>query len=260
MKFVCPRCHAALTISARLVPEAGAWAICPKCRERFYLKAKPVDLGTSTYQKTVSPGRERSAEAQKLVNRLRVRNNAEVTAEPNDFGNGFEPVTVFPAPAPNHFAYGVGVIVLVSLFLGVLVSVFNSADARPSAPAATSFPAAPPYDSDGLRGDLISLRKELNQRKNIVRHITYSGSESRIFKHFLSQLAPDKCQDIVSIKIWSTDTIRGFKATAVCAADQLLIPELDVRWEGETVHATMADQAGEITIDLNPHQSLSSNN
>ncbi|MDR3037758.1 MAG: zinc-ribbon domain-containing protein, partial [Candidatus Adiutrix sp.] len=38
MKFVCPKCQAKLAIPPERVPAAGAWARCPKCRERFFIK------------------------------------------------------------------------------------------------------------------------------------------------------------------------------------------------------------------------------
>ena len=41
MKIRCPKCQTIAKIDSQKVPEAGAYANCPKCRERFFIK-KPA--------------------------------------------------------------------------------------------------------------------------------------------------------------------------------------------------------------------------
>ena len=259
MKFICPKCNAALTIPDRQVPEAGAWARCPKCRERFYLKAKPVDLHAKHERAAAPPTRTRSSDAQSLIDRLRSRNNPDADTYLRGPDNDFGSVTVFPEPAPNYLLYAAGVGGMVGVFLAALGGMFNYEGPQSSTRAAAVFPAQRPYDHDGLRGDLMSIRRDLSQHKNVARQISYRGRESRVYKYFLAELAPDKCQEIIGVRLWSTDTVYGFNAAAECADDRLSVPELEVRWEGESARVAMAGQEKSMSVDLAPPPSMASN-
>ncbi|MBW1908481.1 MAG: zinc-ribbon domain-containing protein [Deltaproteobacteria bacterium] len=41
MKVQCSGCKAAFQINDSKIPEKGAYAICPKCKTRFYIKKEP---------------------------------------------------------------------------------------------------------------------------------------------------------------------------------------------------------------------------
>jgi DNA-directed RNA polymerase subunit RPC12/RpoP len=250
MKFVCPKCNQALTIPDNRVPEAGAWARCPKCQERFFLTPKPVDLASSP-QRAAPPVRKRTAEAQSLIDRLRGRNGLGANTSLNGPDNGLVFVTVFPTPAPNYAAYAAGIAVVVGFFVAAMGGVFSYDGPPDAARAEAVFPAPPAaYDQEALRQDLAAMRRDLARRRNVTLRVDYRGRESRVYKYFLAELAPGQAQDIVGLRLWSSDTSGGFSVSAEGLDDRQSLPDLTIRWAGENALATMPGQSGQATLQI----------
>jgi len=249
MKFVCPRCRAGLSIPEERVPAAGAWARCPKCQERFFLKVRgaldPLAAETGPAGR-LRPG-GRTAGEQRLLDRQRARmGRAETSLEGPD---GLGEVTVFPAPAPNYGLYGLAAALAVGGFLGFLAHAFRSAGDWTERPEPTAPPTAS-YEERGLAADLAAMRRDFRRRPGLRRNIGYSGREARVFKYLMAQLAPEACGgEFFSLRLWSPDTRQGFKAIGACLNEGQTAPELEVKWMGEAVQAGLAGR-GRLEISL----------
>lgn len=252
MKFSCPSCKVKLSIADEKVPNDGAWAKCPKCGDRFHVKARALDFDSPVSQGSSPLMRGRTIDEQKLIDRLRLKNG--FGARPRSSGPDDDEenlVLIYPKQASPVWPYAMIVIIMVGGFLALLAGAFKGADYNPPAPVAdNNRPVERPYDPDGLMADLKAMRSDFARQKNLNRHIDYYGREIRVFEHFLSTLAPEKCKEILSLQIRSPKTVEGFTASGVCARGRVEVPALSVRWVGESAHVTMADTPGSIVIDM----------
>lgn len=251
MNLICPRCHAKLVIDDSRVPPNGAWAKCPKCQERFFTKARPVLIdqtpATATKEAPALPGK-RSQASQELLDRLQKKKTADEV-----FSDDTILITVFPEAVVNYQIYilfmiliGVGVIV-------VLIMGFQAAGVKGRAVAKPQpSRVIPEYGHQGLKFDLISLRSAFHSHRNSGRTVTYQSPESRFFKYALARLAPDLCQEIVSVRTWTDRPYHQFKAQAICLEAGWSPPVLEVVWERGQAIITFPDQADqmELVVDL----------
>lgn len=251
MKLVCPKCQARSSVPDERVPADGAWGVCPKCAERFFIRpaGDPIP-GPETAPRSSPAGR--SPEAQKLLDRLRAQRSAEA-APPDEPGWDLEVVTLFPDPEAHYPTYLLG---LTLAGLGLLITavlLVYSAQSRPreTAQPRTAFIPAP-YGMDALRDDLLTLRQETVIRNKFERLIEESGRESRMFKYFLANLAPGSCQEITSLTLWSKRPVEGFQAQGLCLSGTGRTTELSVRWQGRSAVATMGNEPGQIEVLLSP--------
>lgn len=247
MKFVCPRCKAGLEIPKERVPAAGAWARCPKCQERFFLKVRAADppgLAPGL------PGRRagRTAEEQRLLDRQLARMGRARAETSLEGPVGTWEVVLFPAPAPNYRLYGLVTALAVGGLLGLMFHLFQSAGSWPAEMAAAP-PRAVNYEDRGLAIDLAAMRRDFRRRPGLRRNIDYSGREARVFKYLMTELAPEACGgEFHRLRLWSSDTSRGFKAVGTCLAEGETAPELQIQWAGERVVAGLAGSRLEIFL------------
>lgn len=249
MKFVCPKCSQVLTVADNRVPENGAWARCPKCRDRFYLTPKPVDLA-APLQPAPLPAGGRSAEAQKLLDRMRGRDTLGGDTSPGEPDGGGSGVTIFPEAAPNYFGYGLGVAVLAGLFLAAMIGAFRYDGPGGGTPAAAVFPVRAVDERAALREDLMAIRRDLSRRENVLRRVDYPGHESRLYKYCLAELAPGQLRDIVGLRLRSADTAAGFTVSAEGLDARLPLPELNIRWAGESAVVSIVGLSKSLEVDL----------
>lgn len=61
MKFVCPKCDLGGSIDDSSLPDGGAWATCPQCKERFHVKKdSPGEFAFYFEQNTSAPSNPNS--------------------------------------------------------------------------------------------------------------------------------------------------------------------------------------------------------
>ncbi len=252
MKLVCPKCQARSSIPDERVPANGAWAKCPQCAERFFIRPAAGQIPASETVPRPAPA-GRSPEAQKLLDRLRAQRPGEAAA-PGELEQPLEVVTVFPDPEAHYPAYGLGLILAGLIFLSAVIYLVYSAQSRSveaARPQATAF-IPKPYGMEEVRGDLLLMRRETVNRMTYERLVEHSGRESRMFKYFLANLAPGSCQEITSLTLRSKRPLEGFQAQGICLAGNGKTPELSVRWQGRTAVATMGDESEQIEVLLYP--------
>jgi hypothetical protein len=106
------------------------------------------------------------------------------------------------------------------------------------------------YGRDVLLSDFLALRRDLLRVRHVDRDINYRGRESRIFKYYAPLLAPDLCQEITQIHLWSTRTVDGFKMEGACADPRESPATLEVRWDLQSANISVKDRPKEFTLSL----------
>ena len=241
MKFICPRCQSKLNLPEERVPAAGAWARCPKCQERFFLKVKAAEPAPPGPAAGRPHPAGRTAEEQKLLDRQRAKMGRPQAETSLEGPAGLGEVVVFPTPAPNYRLYGLAAALAVGGLLGFLAQAFRSAGGS-AGPEPVR--AAPPlsYEDRGLVTDLNALRRDFSRRSGLSRNVNYGGREARVYKYCMSQLAPRACDGEFSIlKLRSSNTREGFRAVGVCLDNEdETAPELEINWRGRVAMAGVA--------------------
>ena len=252
MKFVCPRCQSKLNIPAERVPAAGAWARCPKCHERFFLKVKAAEPVPSAPEAGRVRPAGRTAAEQKLLDRQRAKMGRPQAETSLEGPAGLWEVVVFPAAAPDYRLYGLVAALAVGGLLGFLIHAFRSAGGGSGGPAAVPAPRLS-YEDRGLTTDLNAMRRDFRRRSGLSRNVSYGGREARVFKYCMSQLAPGACAgEFSSLRLRSTNTLEGFRAVGVCLDEDETAPELEINWQGGLVVARVAGARRPLEIPLSP--------
>ena len=224
-------------IADEKVPAAGAWASCPKCRERFYIRPagrpSPLELdgGAPLRPGTAPPGRD--AESQRLLDRLKVKSGARGD---DDFTE-FDPaaITLYPEPLGWPRARMAATWVLLAMpILGIVVFFLYLGRREPSPPPELKAIARMNDEerAEMIINDLLSLKRKLQHRRRVNRfEVDYRGPESRLFNHFRKVLVPGLCREGVSqISLSSPYPNNGFTATGLCLGEGLRELTMDVRW------------------------------
>lgn len=235
MKLTCPKCRAKSTVPDERVPAAGAWARCPGCGERFFVRhlGQAAGLDSRPQQAPAKSTRGRSEEAQKMINRLRAKTEAEAFTSLDGPAYNPEIITVFPQPMSNDIGTFLAIGILAALVGFVLIGSFQKGSTvKVASPEPTRIIDVPAYGEKELRTDFLLFRKLTTDRPHLRREVNYTGYESRVVKYFLRELAPDECQEITSLYIKADRVSNGFTATAVCLDPGRGIPDMHVRWEG----------------------------
>ena len=259
MKLVCPRCSAKSTVPDDRVPAKGAWAKCPKCAERFFIKPKsavPLSADQPRSEQISSAPRERSPEAQKIIDRLRKGREKEAESRLTPPGPDLELVTVFPETV-SDFKPVFLVLALVGglSLLGVAVLFKKSTEISPV--ATQSSPAEfkiTQYGEDQLRLSLASLRKSTNRRKHLYRRVTEPGMEFQAFETILDRLAPGSCQEgLDSLVLGSRNPAGGFEVDILCRPKGLYQFPMKVSWQNGFAVITMPGRRQSLSVALTEH-------
>ncbi|UQZ88236.1 hypothetical protein C4J81_03020 [Deltaproteobacteria bacterium Smac51] len=253
MRLTCPKCHAKSTVPDERVPQSGAWARCPQCQERFFIKPRPVDLTSEPDSKPEAPGRAgRSPAAQKLLDRLRSKNGAEADTSLDGPAYGLELPTVFPQKASSP----AGCLAVAAVFVAAtLIFVFFNyrwTVERSGPTIEMDRSMTPVYDESDLRSDLQSLKFKIARQDYMKYEVAFSGAESRVVKYYISRMAPEMCQEIVRVKIAPLGGGSGFVAEAVCLDDRLRSPRMQVTWEARNAVITMLDRKAQMSLEVFP--------
>ena len=249
MKLTCPKCHAKSAISDDRVPPAGAWARCPKCQERFFIKPPALVETAPAPEAAPSPTRDRSAAEQKLLARIKAKKGLEAQTSldgPFDATG----LVVFPDPEVFYTPYFIVLGFIVAGLLGFFIQAFNSAPIPAPLPPPPPRPSVTEYGEEAFRADLTTLRRQLANKVRTNRRIEFSGPESRVFKFALARLAPNECQEIIRIRLWSGQLLEGFQAEADCLERGRRTPRLTVRWATDPVQVSLAGQRQRLTVSL----------
>jgi len=255
MKLVCPKCHSKSTVPDERVPAAGAWARCPKCSERFFIRpvGQSSGLDMQPQKAPVKSVRGRSEEAQRMINRLRSKTEAEGLTTLDGPEYNPETITVFPQPAPNPAFTVIATGVMIVLAGFVLIGSFSKGSTvKVNAPQTPAIMSHYTYGEKDLRADFQLLRKRATQQPHLRYQVTYTGYESRVFKHFLNEIAPDDCQDITSLYIKADRAANSLTATATCQDNSRIIPDMQIRWEGRDALISITGREALLRFNLFP--------
>jgi hypothetical protein len=132
----------------------------------------------------------------------------------------------------------------------VLALGFNKAKGPLLASPIFMTPPEVEYSEGQLYDDMIVIKRELLNFRQVKKIIDFRGNESRVVKYFLNILAPDSCQVFKSIYIWSSRTDDGFKAKGVCLNNKTE-EVLDISWHDNSAVIKVEGKPGEYTLPLN---------
>jgi hypothetical protein len=244
----CPGCKARLRLAENfLVPGADIWIKCPSCNERFRPVSNSLDDLNLPPDSATEHAPTQTGRISNVVGRIKIQDFQDGVRKSIDL----EALPVLPEDPPKNTRYLVLTIILVSGLLVLLALSFNYA----VAPQPAIQPNAGPqvvarYEDYSLASDLLALRKDLLRFRQVERDINYRGRETRIYKYYLETLAPDLCQNIVSLKIWSPRTIDGFRLRAECLEKRTEPAEIVFSWNTETVTINVEGRDLKKTITL----------
>ncbi len=227
MNVRCPHCRAKSRVADERVPLKGAWAKCPKCGERFFLR--PPERAEEKTETAVSSEELRA----RILARVRGREGEAFTSrQPED--DAWPEVTVFPEASLSPARVTAIGFLLLALFLAVLGFFFRSA-ARVEIPPPPA-PSAPQAANEEeilavqAKNRLLRLRSRTIKSGLLSYSVHYTGDESRLFKHYAAKLAPGVCRDITGLTMHSEDAAYGFTLTADCLDGNRV--DMKVRWRG----------------------------
>jgi len=227
INLTCPKCHQKLRVPKAKVPEAGAWAKCPKCQERFFINpaasspqdlARPIPRAAQPTAAGLGP-RGRDQRSQNLLDHLKAKQGRLDEA---DYQGGL--ITVYPRAVVPDFVYQAVSAILLCLPLVAIFMVFSSSgdrlgsvEPRPE-PVTTAVERLNDQENPVLiQRDLVSIKRDHLMRRRSLYGVGYSGSEARVFKYFMHRLAPDYCAEIRYLQVSVPNPVEaGFSATALC--------------------------------------------
>jgi hypothetical protein len=126
--------------------------------------------------------------------------------------------------------------------------VFFHSGAPSAETQAAETPPPPDYGRDSLLYDIMALRRDVLRLRHVDRTIDYRGRESRIYKYFVGNLAPEACQEVTEIHMWSPRTSQGFKMQAACLNPAGEPAILEVSWDSQLAKITVAGRP--LMVDL----------
>lgn len=274
MKLTCPKCHSNLRIPAEKVPITGAWASCPKCQERFFIKPPaqqqqaaagvigPRHSEALKAPQTAAPPpaagslKRRDQESQRLLERMKRKRPELRTEQPEPID--FSALTVYPEFVSYPVARQVVTGILLATPLVVMAVIFyagSNVKPQPLAPSTTLVKMQDKSNTELVKNDLRSLRKHMQRRQNVVRmRIDSSGPEARIFNYFMERMVPGVCEGegISSLRI-AADSSKGFSALGTCTSNSKEL-EMNVVWTMNTAKVSFTGYPAQGTeeIDLFP--------
>lgn len=260
--LVCPKCMSRLKVGADKVPAVGGWARCPKCSERFFVKApgSKVDLHSDASRSSAAPAPRRvlrDSASQLLLNKLKSAKGVQA-----ETGQGLDnraliygEVTIFPDPAPSPaVCQGLGIALLALPLLFLTIAFINSSP--PSRPSQKAADFRSEMNDEGdiklVRSDLVKIRRGILNQTKVASAIDRSGSESRVFKYYSSRLVPGICDAISRLELESERPTKGFEMTAVCAEGRSRRLKMEVTWNDKIARVKFPAHSKHEDMDLFP--------
>jgi predicted Zn finger-like uncharacterized protein len=227
---VCPKCLGRYRVPLAKIPKQGAWVTCPSCAERFIIKLDDQSFNEPQAASLVQPGdvAAQGTAKGKKPHMYRLGSQEQI---------GELEVTVLDPITPVVRRYwGLGLFMaLLLIFVAealILRSSWRSANSMADLQQASE-PAAPgAYGIDDLANDLRTLQEGSTSSRYIDRRVAYTGLESRIYKFAVSQLAPDSCQAISAVSLWSREPASGLVLNGTCLDRDGLPASVRVSWSG----------------------------
>ena len=263
MKLVCPKCNLRLSLPDDKIPAGGAWAVCPRCRERFFVNpgALPLENLTRPVSAPSAPNpsggasRGRDQASRRLLESMKNKQGLKDELPPFDPGL----ITVYPRPALSASIYrGLGFLLL-GLPVAGIIALFLSASRQPPAdgpPAPQPVTALSRVNTQGneesIRKDLITVRRDLANKRRQVVNINYSGPESRVFNYFMGRLVPEICSGIYQLELTPLDSLAGFTAKGLCLEPEGRELKMRVDWAGRYGIITFPDYREIEEVELYP--------
>lgn len=223
----CPGCRVKLRVpDSHLENQKEIWVKCPKCGERF--RPQSLNLDSELGRVTGSPGPAHEKSVTDILNRMQLDQMSPRSSE--DFERVLDALPVIPETPPHtKILLGITISLVFALFFA-LILIFRASQAPPLETPPPTPPIMADYGKDLLLSDFLALRKDILRFQQLDRYINYRGRESRVYKYFIPLLAPDSCQEVTQLRMWSFRTSDGLKIGGECLEPMGVAAILDIRW------------------------------
>ncbi|UQZ88188.1 hypothetical protein C4J81_02760 [Deltaproteobacteria bacterium Smac51] len=254
MNITCPNCRARSRIADNRVPPGGAWARCPGCQSRFFIRpptapVPPVGAGSPPSDIPLPISSEDLR--QRILRRINSNNQAYTSRTPD--GDSTPEIVVFPERAVSNSACVAMGLFILALPVILMWGGFKSASSWRHSPRSVPV-AVGVFDQETLEAhvvkDLLYLRRHLMDRSGVLYSVNYSGSEVRVFKYYLNKLAPEACGDITHIKMESSSPSHGLTATATCLDSGRGKIEMKIGWVGRSALISFPQYDAHVEVEL----------
>ncbi|MDR2442881.1 MAG: zinc-ribbon domain-containing protein, partial [Deltaproteobacteria bacterium] len=219
----CPNCLNKVRVDRDKIPPSGAWAVCPFCREKFFIPAYNVaDVLEEPVEKAAPPKRSIFSKTRAIDDRPSpILADVDLLSDPGR--------SIFGTKL-GYSIMAIGVVALIA----ALILIYNKAS---HSDAGEPVPAAPvvsrsEYGFPQVKADLLYLRRKLFRHERYNKVIDFRGVESRLFKHVQTILAPNACAEISSLKLTSQAPRSGFVVRATCSQPKAIPAEFEVKFLG----------------------------
>jgi hypothetical protein len=240
MLLKCPRCFQDLLLADDQLPaDNKVWLKCPACGEVFL----PVCPEVAATFITVPPAP--NPKIYDLVSSMSRVGSKKVQLE----GLG-QCIPVQPVKIPAVFwQAGFGILAVCVIFLALGFG-FKGSEIEPP-PVLSPSPQAPQRDPETrLAHDFTAWKEEILSRRTLSKTVTYMGRESMIYKHLIELMAPESCQDLTAVKMWSKRTADGLRVQGVCVDPQQTGALLEIEWLSDSAVITLAGENSSIAVPL----------
>lgn len=213
MKVRCPKCQAIAKIDSHKVPEAGAYANCPHCQARFFVR-KP-DAATPrkpTRPSSLAPS-QRPPEPEPLI-------EPPAAGRPEAHDDDLEWLDPYSVGTmEDDFKTGWVILIgLVALVLGILafMSLHHSAPDLVAKPETMTEIPESGYDHRvELAKDLKLIRLKINRANYTEYRVDNDGPEFRFLTEMV-EICGGECSGIYHARIMPLDNKMGFEAEIQC--------------------------------------------
>lgn len=197
MYLTCPSCLARLQIAAEKIPPRGAWARCPKCKEKFVVKPEGQGLGLlddptpSARPPAHNLNRPRTPEEQRLLERLG-RNKPQSGPTPRELA---EMPVIYPdvasrlTPGCTLLLVAPAVVFSLVLLISLKMAMYTPPREVVELPAVGAQPPKP-YDRAAYDRDLLAIRRNINANYYHPYRVTGVGPERRALLYLLNSCGP----------------------------------------------------------------------
>ncbi|MDR1085891.1 MAG: zinc-ribbon domain-containing protein [Deltaproteobacteria bacterium] len=246
-KIICPNCKSSFKVSDPSLlakfEDPKIWARCPNCSERFHPQLLDISSQLGLNDGVNFHNSDIHSKIDNIVTNIKEK-DTDIPIKASD---------LLYRPSTSRLASKLGIMsfaIIIIAFLALIPLSYVGASLDP--PAVQSQVRREPniYSDKELTRDLLSLRQDIRTKRTLEREISYSGRESKIYKHLVNNLSPAHCQEIVSMRVWSKRTIEGVKFKGVCLKKDADAAELSIKWYNDRIEASVSQDKDPVVLLL----------
>jgi hypothetical protein len=215
MILICPKCLRKAKIEDEKIPKSGAWVLCPKCSEKFFIPA--VNINRLLNDAAPTTGAPLGSLAPPVTLKLKASKSSPTSVEePNQYILTEVPAQPFFKKyiVPTLLSLGC-IALLVGIIFTYNLSTQNNIVEQLPPPAEVRHVE---YGFEDLQKDILALKRKSSRFNRLNRLVDFRGTESRVLKYLQQHMQTNTCEEIVSLDFESEAPYEGFTLRANCLA------------------------------------------